>query len=100
MPPVTALIGEGRVEHTGMKPFATIVGLATCLVLQAMPAVSQLDAETALNGADVPALVDVLLANADITGDVVLGMAARARLAERGHNDPDAVVPVVMTVWI
>ena len=29
-----------------------------------------------------------------------VGMAARARLAERGHNDPDAVVPVVMTVWI
>ena len=80
-----------------MKPFATIVGLATCLVLQAMPAVSQLDAETALTGADVPTLVDVLLANDDITGDVVLGMAARARLAERGHNDPDAVVPVVMT---
>ena len=78
-----------------MKPFGTMVSLATCLVLQAMPAVSQIDAGKALAGADVPALIEVLLANADMTGNVVLGIAARERLAERGQNDPQAVVPLV-----
>ena len=43
-----------------MKASATIVSLATCVVLQAAPAVSQIDAGRALAGADVPALIDRL----------------------------------------
>jgi HEAT repeat protein len=66
-------------------------------VLQAAPAVGQTGAGRALAGADVPALIDALLANADLSGDIVLGIAARERLAERGQLDPEAVVPAVMT---
>ena len=80
-----------------MKASATIGSLATCVVLQATPAVCQIDAGKALAGADVPALIEVLLANADLSGDIVLGIAARERLAERGQLDPEAVVPAVMT---
>ena len=80
-----------------MKASATIVSLATCVALQATPAVCQIDAGKALAGADVPALIEVLLANADLSGDIVLGIAARERLAERGQLDPQAVVPAVMT---
>ena len=74
-----------------------MIGLAVCLIWQVRPAVGQTDVGKALAGADVPTLIDVLLANADMTGDVVLGIAARERLAERGHNDPESVVPWVMT---
>ena len=88
---------QQRQHAKGMKPIAVTVSLAACLVLQAMPAVSQIDAGRTLAGADVPTLIEALLANADLTGNVVLGIAARERLAERGHNDPESVVPAVMT---
>jgi len=41
-------------------------------------------------------LIQVLSANADISGDVVLGIAARERLSRIGNTDPAAVVPLVV----
>ena len=83
--------------HSITALFRTLT-LAVWVALQALPAVGQVDARKALAGADVPALVEVLLANSDMTGDIVLGIHARERLAELGRLDPAAVVPPVITV--
>lgn len=67
------------------KALGVTVSLAAFLLLQVTPAASQFDAGKTLAGADVPTLIGTLLPNADMTGDVVLGIAARDRLAERAR---------------
>lgn len=57
---------------------------------------AQVADERALATADVPALIETVKANADIHGDIVLGLAARERLAARGKSDTAAVVPLIL----
>lgn len=82
-----------------ITPFVCTLTLALWVALCAAPApaAGQVDARKALAGADVPALIEVILANADLGDDIVLRIAARERLAELGRRDPAAVVPPVMT---
>jgi len=46
--------------------------------------------------ADPADLIVILKSNADITGNVVLGLEARERLAEIGRQDPSSVVPLIV----
>lgn len=41
-------------------------------------------------------LLEVLVENADISGNVTKGIAAREELARRGHREPDKVVPLLI----
>jgi len=60
------------------------------------PALADTASETALSAADPAALIATIKANADISGDVVLGLKARDRLAALGRQNPDAVVPLIV----
>ena len=73
-----------------------MIALSAGLLLQASPARGQIDPEKVLAGTDVEELIGVLIPNADINGDIVLGLAARDRLAALGLRDPLAVVPAVV----
>jgi len=50
-----------------------------------------------LDAASPAELVDILKANVYLTGDIVKRMAAQKRLEQLGKQDPQAVVPVVMS---
>lgn len=66
------------------------------LPLPSAPARADSAALATLNAADPATLIATIKANADISGDVVLGLKARDRLAALGRQDPAAVVPLIV----
>lgn len=60
------------------------------------PALAQSAAESALEVAEPAALIATLKANAGLSGDPILGLKARERLAALGRQRADAVVPLIV----